>query len=77
MPLPFRGCASTRRATRPPTGFLEGIIPNPVDLLQGLALIGEAIAAFFEQVVAFLAELGMAVIGAIKAFLGQVAENDA
>ncbi len=30
----------------PPTGFLEGIIPNPVDLLlQGLALIGAAIAA--------------------------------
>ena len=59
----------------PPTGFLEGILPNPVEfLLQGLALIGAAIAAFFAEVVDFLVELGMAVIGAVAAFLGQVAE---
>ncbi len=54
--------------------FVEAFV-NAVDfVVQGLVLIGAAIADFFVQAVAFLGELGMAVIGAIGAFLGQVAE---
>lgn len=42
--------------------------------VPGIVLIGAAIAAFFAEVVAFLGELGMAVIGIIAEFLGQVGE---
>lgn len=43
-------------------------------LVQGLVLVGTAIATFFEQAVDFLVNLGMAVLGTIGAFLGQVGE---
>ncbi len=52
--------------------FLDFLLDAAAFVVQGLVLIGTAIAAFFAQAAAFLVELGMAVLGAIGAFLGQV-----
>ncbi len=58
--------------------FLDFLLDAAAFVVQGLVLIGTAIAAFFVQAATFLVELGMAVIGAIGAFLGRVAvKNDA
>ncbi len=53
--------------------FLDFLLDAATFVVQGLVLIGTAIADFFLQAATFLVELGMAVIGAIGAFLGQVA----
>ncbi|NIM67995.1 MAG: hypothetical protein GTO55_07635 [Armatimonadetes bacterium] len=59
---------------------MSGLLDLPLDaaafVVQGLVLIGTAIADFFVEAVAFLVELGTAVIGAIGAFLGLVAEAE-
>ncbi len=54
--------------------FLDFLLDAAAFVVQGLVLIGTAIANFFVQAVTFLVELGMAVIGAIAEFLGQVVE---
>jgi len=54
--------------------FVDAFVGAARFVVQGLVLIGTAIAQFFQQAGAFLVELGMAVIGAIQGFLGAVAE---
>ena len=53
--------------------FITAFLNAVTFVVQGLVLIGNAIAQFFQQAAQFLVDLGMKVVGAISAFLGAVA----